>query len=283
MSKNKIYKKLYNIFLTVFIVLLMLLNFISFSYGYSFVDDSYSYKGMEFKVKAWASRLTGSTTEYNSGNSYDLKDVYGFGGTKTSLQFELRKEINQHSFAYLAYFGDTRKSNVVLTSPVSFYFNQNGTGVVNLSAGDNLSTVIKVNSFDVVYGYYIGKNYEKGYAAVLAGIRFNNFAVDWTYNGSVNGSNSYRINGASGFLGLEGKYMLSENLAAFARVDGGVVGGGGKRVGIFEYELGGDLKLTNNLNLELGFKYADARARDELGNKLTLKYQGINGGLKFKF
>lgn len=57
MSKNKIYKKLYNIFLTVFIVLLMLLNFISFSYGYSFVDDSYSYKGMEFKVKAWASIL----------------------------------------------------------------------------------------------------------------------------------------------------------------------------------------------------------------------------------
>jgi hypothetical protein len=165
-----------------------------------------------------------------------------------------------------------------------------------------------VNSFDIVYGYYIGRKYDKGYAAVLAGLRFNNFAVDWTYSGSTNGSNSflaglrfnnfavdwtysgstngsnsYRINGASGFLGLEGKYNFSENLAGFARVDGGVVGGGGKRVGIFEYELGGDLKLTENLNLELGFKFADARARDELGNKLSLKYQGINGGIKFKF
>ncbi len=283
MSKNNIFKKLYNLSLMIFIILLVFFSFINTSYGYSFVDDSYSYKGMEFKVKAWASRLSGSTTVHTTGNSYDLKDVYGFGGTKTSLQFELKKEINKNSFAYLAYFGDTRKSNVVLTSPVSFYYNQNGTGTVSLVASDNLSTVIKVNSFDMVYGYYIGKNYERGYAAVLAGIRFNNFAVDWTYSGSVNGSNSYRINGASGFLGLEGKYMLSENLAGFARVDGGVVGGGGKRVGIFEYELGTDLKLTNNLNLELGFKYADARARDELGNKLTLKYQGINGGLKFKF
>jgi len=277
---NVIIRKIY---LKALMFVLCLVSIINFSYSYSFTDDSYSYKGMEFKVKVWASRLSGSTTEYTTGNNYDLKDVYGFGGTKTSLQFELRKEINSNSFGYLAYFGDTRKSNTILTSPVSFYFNQNGTGVVNLNNGDNLSTVIKVNSFDIVYGYYIGRKYDKGYAAVLAGLRFNNFAVDWTYSGSINGSNSYRINGASGFLGLEGKYNFSENLAGFARVDGGVVGGGGKRVGIFEYELGGDLKLTENLNLELGFKFADARARDELGNKLSLKYQGINGGIKFKF
>jgi len=277
---NVIIRKIY---LKALMFVLCLVSIINFSYSYSFTDDSYSYKGMEFKVKVWASRLSGSTTEYTTGNNYDLKDVYGFGGTKTSLQFELRKEINNNSFGYLAYFGDTRKSNTILTSPVSFYFNQNGTGVVNLNNGDNLSTVIKVNSFDIVYGYYIGRKYDKGYAAVLAGLRFNNFAVDWTYSGSINGSNSYRINGASGFLGLEGKYNFSENLAGFARVDGGVVGGGGKRVGIFEYELGGDLKLTENLNLELGFKFADARARDELGNKLSLKYQGINGGIKFKF
>ena len=277
---NVIIRKIY---LKALMFVLCLVSIINFSYSYSFTDDSYSYKGMEFKVKVWASKLSGSTTEYTTGNSYDLKDVYGFGGTKTSLQFELRKEINNNSFGYLAYFGDTRKSNTILTSPVSFYFNQNGTGVVNLNNGDNLSTVIKVNSFDIVYGYYIGRKYDKGYAAVLAGLRFNNFAVDWTYSGSTNGSNSYRINGASGFLGLEGKYNFSENLAGFARVDGGVVGGGGKRVGIFEYELGSDLKLTNNLNLELGFKFADARARDELGNKLSFKYQGINGGIKFKF
>jgi hypothetical protein len=277
---NVIIRKIY---LKALMFVLCLVSIINFSYSYSFTDDSYSYKGMELKVKVWASRLSGSTTEYTTGNSYDLKDVYGFGGTKTSLQFELRKEINNNSFGYLAYFGDTRKSNIILTSPVSFYFNQNGTGTVGLNSGDNLNTVIKVNSFDIVYGYYIGRKYDKGYAAVLAGLRFNNFAVDWTYSGSRIGSNSYRINGASGFLGLEGKYNFSENLAGFARVDGGVVGGGGKRVGIFEYELGGDLKLTNNLNLELGFKFADARARDELGNKLSFKYQGINGGIKFKF
>jgi hypothetical protein len=271
------------IYLKILMFILCLISIINFSYSYSFTYDSYSYKGIEFKVKAWASRLSGSTTEYTTGNSYDLKDVYGFGGTKTSLQFELRKEINNNSFAYLAYFGDTRRSNVILTSPVRFYYNQNGTGRVNLNRGDNLSTVIKVNSFDIVYGYYIGRKYDKGYAAVLAGLRFNNFAVDWTYSGNINGSSSYRINGASGFLGLEGKYNFSENLAGFARVDGGVVGGGGKRVGIFEYELGTDLKLTENLNLELGFKFADARARDELGNKLSFKYQGINGGIKFKF
>jgi len=281
--KNALNGIIKGIYLKILMSVLCLISIISFSYSYSFTDDSYSYKGMEFKVKVWASRLSGSTAIYDTGDSYDLRDVYGFGGTKSSLQFELRKEINQNSFGYLAYFGDTRSSNVTLTSPVRFYYNQNGTGRVGLSTGDNLSTVIKVNSFDIVYGYYIGKKYERGYAAVLAGLRFNNFAVDWTYSGSTNGSNSYRINGASGFLGLEGKYNFSENLAGFARVDGGVVGGGGKRVGIFEYELGADLRLTNNLNLELGFKFADARARDELGNKLSLKYQGINGGVKFKF
>lgn len=260
------------------------------------------YQGFEIKLKGWASKLSGSTsfdpnasygttrgTAFTTPNTFDLKDVYGFGGTKTSLQLEVRKEINQRSFGYLSYFTDSRKSEVNLTSPVAFVWNKPSQpndqtpGITYLSAGDNLSTAIKINTFDIGYGYYIGKKYDKGYLAAIVGLRFNNLAVDWTYSGSLNGSDIYRKRGASGFIGIDGMYNFSDNLVGYLRIDGGITGGGGNRVGLFEYELGANVKLTNSLHLELGYKYADIRAREDIGSKLSLKLQGINGGLVFKF
>lgn len=260
------------------------------------------YQGFEIKLKGWASKLSGSTsfdpnasygttrgTAFTTPNTFDLKDVYGFGGTKTSLQLEVRKEINQRSFGYLSYFTDSRKSEVNLTSPVAFVWNKPSQpndqtpGITYLTAGDNLSTAIKINTFDIGYGYYIGKKYDKGYLAAIVGIRFNNLAVDWTYSGSLNGSDIYRKRGASGFIGIDGRYNFSDNLVGYLRIDGGITGGGGNRVGLFEYELGANVKLTNSLHLELGYKYADIRAREDIGSKLSLKLQGINGGLVFKF
>ena len=260
------------------------------------------YQGFEIKLKGWASKLSGSTsfdpnasygttrgTAFTTPNTFDLKDVYGFGGTKTSLQLEVRKEINQRSFGYLSYFTDSRKSEVNLTSPVAFVWNKPSQpndqtpGITYLSAGDNLSTAIKINTFDIGYGYYIGKKYDKGYLAAIVGLRFNNLAVDWTYSGSLNGSDIYRKRGASGFIGIDGRYNFSDNLVGYLRIDGGITGGGGNRVGLFEYELGANVKLTNSLHLELGYKYADIRAREDIGSKLSLKLQGINGGLVFKF
>lgn len=260
------------------------------------------YQGFEIKLKGWASKLSGSTsfdpnasygttrgTAFTTPNTFDLKDVYGFGGTKTSLQLEVRKEINQRSFGYLSYFTDSRKSQVTLTSPVAFVWNKPSQpndqtpGITYLTAGDNLSTAIKINTFDIGYGYYIGKKYDKGYLAAIVGIRFNNLAVDWTYSGSLNGSDIYRKRGASGFIGIDGRYNFSDNLVGYLRIDGGITGGGGNRVGLFEYELGANVKLTNSLHLELGYKYADIRAREDIGSKLSLKLQGINGGLVFKF
>jgi opacity protein-like surface antigen len=260
------------------------------------------YQGFEIKLKGWASKLSGSTsfdpnasygttrgTAFTTPNTFDLKDVYGFGGTKTSLQLEVRKEINQRSFGYLSYFTDSRKSEVNLTSPVAFVWNKPSQpndqtpGITYLSAGNNLSTAIKINTFDIGYGYYIGKKYDKGYLAAIVGLRFNNLAVDWTYSGSLNGSDIYRKRGASGFIGIDGRYNFSDNLVGYLRIDGGITGGGGNRVGLFEYELGANVKLTNSLHLELGYKYADIRAREDIGSKLSLKLQGINGGLVFKF
>lgn len=260
------------------------------------------YQGFEIKLKGWASKLSGSTsfdpnasygttrgTAFTTPNTFDLKDVYGFGGTKTSLQLEVRKEINQRSFGYLSYFTDSRKSEVNLTSPVAFVWNKPSQpndqtpGITYLTAGDNLSTAIKINTFDIGYGYYIGKKYDKGYLAAIVGLRFNNLAVDWTYSGSLNGSDIYRKRGASGFIGIDGRYNFSDNLVGYLRIDGGITGGGGNRVGLFEYELGANVKLTNSLHLELGYKYADIRAREDIGSKLSLKLQGINGGLVFKF
>ncbi|MCS7165854.1 MAG: hypothetical protein RMJ51_06260 [Candidatus Calescibacterium sp.] len=284
------------------IVIILLVILISFKSTYAYEGSSSLYKGLELEVKAWASKLTGSTsfdpnasyltqrgTEFSSPNTFDLEDVYGFGGTKTSLQINLRKEINEKSFGYISYFTDSRKSQVNLSSPVAFVWNkpsqQNDStpGITYLQSDDNLSTAVKINIFDIGYGYYIGKKHEKGFVAAVIGLRFNNLAVDWTYTGSINGSDIYRKRGASGFIGIEGRYNLSNNVNSYLKVNGGVVGGSGNRVGTFEYEVGTNLKLTNSLHLELGYKYADIRAREDIGSKLSLKLQGINGGLVFKF
>lgn len=298
------------------VTILLLINFsnaeqlLTYSGEVYTQEESSSLKGLEIKLKGWASKLSGSTscdpndsydpndpdskygsnikgTPFTNPTSFDLKDVYGFGGTKTSLQLEIRKDINERSFGYLGYFTDSRKSQVTLSSPVAFVWNQNTggkpAGITFLQAGDNLTTSIKVSAFDIAYGYYIGRKYEKGYVAALVGIRFNNLSIDWTYSGSISGSDLFRKRGASGFIGVEGYYNFSDNLNGFLRVDGGVTGGGGNRVGLFEYEIGTNLKLTNTLHLEVGYKYADIRAREDVGNKVSLKLQGINGGLVFKF
>lgn len=260
------------------------------------------YQGFEIKLKGWSSKLSGSTsfdpnalygttrgTAFTIPNTFDLKDVYGFGGTKTSLQLEVKKEINERSFGYISYFTDSRKSQVTLTSPVAFVWNKPSQpndqtpGITYLATGNNLSTAIKINTFDIGYGYYIGKKYDKGYLAAIVGLRFNNLAIDWTYSGTLNGSDIYRKRGASGFIGIDGRYNFSDNLAGYLRIDGGITGGAGNRVGLFEYELGANVKLTNSLHLELGYKYADIRAREDIGSNLSLKLQGINGGLVFKF
>jgi len=289
-----------------FIRLLVVSLIFSLTYMFclSYAEESpyYFYQGLELKLKAWASKVSGNTSfdpnanyqttrgvAFNNPTTFDLRDDYGFGGTKTSLQIEVRKDINDKSFGYLAYFTDSRSSNVTLARDLAFVWNKPSQagdqtpGITYLQAGDNLSTALKINTFDIAYGYYIGKKYEKGYVAALIGIRFNNLAVDWTYSGSLDGSDIYRKRGASGFIGVEGKYNFSDNLAGFLRVDGGVVGGSGNRIGMFEYEVGTNLKLTNTFHLELGYKYSDITAREDIGSKVNLKLQGINGGLVFKF
>lgn len=298
------------------LTILLLVNYsngkelLAYSEGVYTQSEDSSFKGLEIKLKGWASKLSGSTscdpndsydpndpgskygnnqkgTLFTNPTSFDLQDIYGFGGTKTSLQLEVKKDINERSFGYLAYFTDSRKSQVTLTSPVAFVWNKNTSGrpagITFLRSGDNLVTSIKINSFDIGYGYYIGKKYQKGYIATLIGIRFNNLAVDWTYSGSISGSDLYRKRGASGFIGVEGNYTFSDNLAGFLRVDGGVTGVAGNRVGLFEYEIGTSVKFTNALHLELGYKYADIRAREDVDSKISVKLQGINGGLVFKF
>lgn len=296
------------------ISLLIMVFLINLSYSkdlYSYEAGVYSqqeskfYQGFEIKLKGWASKLSGSTsfdpnatyrtnrgTTFTAPNTFDLENIYGFGGTKTSLQFEVKKEINDKSFGYISYFTDNRKSQVTLNSPVAFVWNEvirtgdNTPGITYLSLGDILATVIKINTFDVGYGYYIGKKYEKGYVAAVIGIRFNNLAVDWNYDfagNTIRGSDAYRKRGASGFMGIDGKYNFSDNLAGYLKINGGVVGGAGSRIGQFEYELGTNLKLTSSLHLELGYKYADIKARESIGSKFNIKLQGINGGLVFKF
>ncbi|MFN3477971.1 MAG: hypothetical protein ACK4ZM_01215 [bacterium] len=245
-------KKVFSLIICASVITLLLVNYstakelLTYSGEVYSQEDSSSFKGLQIKIKGWASKLSGNTscdpndsydpndpaskygnnrkgTIFTNPTSFDLKDVYGFGGTKTSLQLEIRKDINERSFGYLAYFTDSRKSQVTLTSPVAFVWNQNTggkpAGITFLQIGDNLTTAIKINTFDIAYGYYIGKNYQKGYVAALVGIRFNNLAVDWTYSGSVNSSDLYRKRGASGFLGVEGHYNFSDNLAGFLRVD----------------------------------------------------------------
>ncbi|MCX7758956.1 MAG: hypothetical protein N2169_05045 [bacterium] len=301
-------KILINKMLIAFVILLIALNFahskemVAYEGGIYSEQQSPFYQGFEIKLKGWASKLSGNTsfdpaasygttrgTAFNNPQVFDLEDVYGFGGTKTSLQLDVRKEINDKSFGYLSYFTDSRKSQVNLVSPVAFVWNEvsqpgdSTPGVTYLTAGSNLSTAIKINTFDIGYGYYIGKKYDKGYVAAIIGIRFNNLAVDWTYSGALNGSDIYRKRGASGFIGVEGKYNFSENLAGYLKVNGGIVGGAGNRIGQFEYELGTNVKLTNSLHLELGYKYADIKAREDIGSKINMKLQGINGGLVFKF
>ncbi len=292
-------KLIYSIIVVAVILLLYLKETKAYE-GMIYTESEKSFhQGFEVKLKGWASKLSGNTSfdpnaqygtingiPFNNPTSFDLVDVYGFGGTKTSLNLEVKKDINERSFGYLSYFTDSRKSDVTLTSPVAFVWNQNTVtpGITFLQAGDNLSTSVKINTFDIAYGYYIGQKYQKGYVAALIGIRFNNIAIDWTYSGSINGSDLYRKRGASGYIGVEGKYNFSDNLSGYLRVNGGIMDGrSGNRIGQFEYELGTNLKLTTTLSIELGYKYADIVARESIGSKYNVKLQGINGGLVFRF
>ncbi|MEN3014669.1 MAG: hypothetical protein ABDH21_01220 [bacterium] len=290
---------------SIIIMVFMMVTNIALSYqgGIYEPKEPPFYRGFEIRIKGWASQLTGTTsfnpnasysttrgTSFSFPNTFDLKNVYGFGGTRTSIQIEARKEINENSFANICYFADTRESRVNLTSDVAFVWNQKSQpsdttpGITYLPQGTELSTTIKINTFEIGYGYYIGKKYQKGYLAALVGLRFNNIAIDWGYRGqSISGVDRYRRRGASGFIGIDGRYMFSDNVSGYIKINGGVVGGAGNRIGQFEYEIGTTIKITEQLSAEIGYKYADIKAREEIGSKIAIKLQGINGGLVFKF
>ncbi|MFN3996044.1 MAG: hypothetical protein ACK4GR_05910, partial [bacterium] len=193
-------KKVFSLIIYACIIILLLVSYstakelLIHSRDVYYQDESSSFKGLRVKIKGWASKLSGNTScdsndsynpndpaskygnnrkgnLFNNPTSFDLKDAYGFDGNRASLQLEIRKDINERSFGYLAYFTDSRRSQVTLTSPVAFVWNQNTggkpAGITFLQRGDNLTTAIKINTFDIAYGYYIGKNYQKGYAAAL--------------------------------------------------------------------------------------------------------------------
>ncbi len=239
-----------------------------------------SWKDFFFKVRVWWSDLSGDVKASSASESVDLVDDMGLGDTETNLDIVFEKRVNKRGWAGLRYTAIRHSSTVTLDRDITLPSEVDASSTVTFNKGTTVDTYLKYNAVELYYKYKIVKNWERSGLYLLGGIRFNDAEASATSSSS---KGLYSINIPTFYLGLNGYYKLSDNLGGYLDIKGFSSANSDKTGALFEYEVGLEFNLSDNMAIDLGYRHAEYDLTDSADNDADFTLEGLLGGLMVKF